>query len=80
MEHPNYFDGGKNQDVDTWLFQVCEHLEITVIPEHGQVLYATSLFHGNDALWWREVCKSDQRPGVGMTSAVLCVISTTKKI
>ena len=37
VERPEYFDGGKTQDVDTWLFQVCEHLDITAIPERGRV-------------------------------------------
>ena len=35
MERPDYFYGNKDQDVDTWLFQVREHLDITVIPESG---------------------------------------------
>ena len=26
LERPDYFEGGKQQDVDTWLFQVREHL------------------------------------------------------
>ena len=51
MERPDYFYGSKDQDVDTWLFQVRAHLDITVIPEHGQVPYAASLFRGNAALW-----------------------------
>ena len=50
VERPEYFDGGKTQDVDTWLFQVCEHLDITVIPERGRVPYAASLFRSNAAL------------------------------
>ena len=37
MERLNYFNGSKDQDVDTWLFQVCEHLDITVIPQCGHV-------------------------------------------
>ena len=63
MERPDYFEGGKTQDVDTWLFQVREHLNITVIPERGHIPYAASLFRGNAALWWREVCEGTQRPG-----------------
>ena len=63
MERPNYFYGNKDQDVDTWLFQVREHLDIIVTPERGQVPYAASLFRGNAALWWREVCKVNNRPG-----------------
>ena len=57
MECPDYFEGGKTQDVDTWLFQVHEHLNITIIPERGHIPYAASLFRGNAALWWREVCE-----------------------
>ena len=62
VERPEYFEGGKTQDVDTWLFQVREHLDITVIPERGRIPYATSLFRGNTALWWRELCEADNRP------------------
>ena len=49
--------------MDTWLFQVREHLDITVIPEGGQVPYAAPLFRGNATLWWREVCEDNNRPG-----------------
>ena len=50
VERPEYFDGGKAQDVDTWLFQVREHLDITVIPERGRVPYAASVFCDNATL------------------------------
>ena len=63
MERPDYFYGSKDQDADTWLFQVREHLDITIIPERGRVPYAASLFRGNAALWWREVCEANNRPG-----------------
>ena len=62
VERPKYFDGGKTQDVDTWLFQVREHLDITVIPECGRIPYAASLFRGNAALWWRKLCEANHRP------------------
>ena len=63
VERPEYYDGGKTQDVDTWLFQVREHLDITVIPECGRIPYAASLFRGNATLWWRELCEANNRPG-----------------
>lgn len=63
MERPDYFEGGKLQDVDTWLFQVREHLNITNLQERGYIPYAASLFRGNAALWWREVCEHAHRPG-----------------
>ena len=63
MERPDYFEGNKLQDVDTWLFQVQEHLTITRLPEASHIPYAASLFRGNAALWWREVCQNAQRPG-----------------
>ena len=62
MEHPDYFEGGKNQDVDTWIFQVREHLTMTNLPERAHISYAASLFRGNAALWWREVCEDATRP------------------
>ena len=62
MERPDYFEGNKLQDVDTWLFQVFEHLTITRLPEGSHIPYAASLFRGNAALWWREVCENAQRP------------------
>ena len=37
MERPDYFEGGKMQDVDTWLFQVREHLDIVMLPEPARV-------------------------------------------
>ena len=62
VERPEYFDDGKTQDVDTWLFQVREHLDITVIPERGRIPYAASLFCGNATLWRRELCGANNRP------------------
>ena len=62
LERPDYFEGGKLQDVDTWLFQVREHLTMTTMPEPAQVPYAASLFRGNAALWWRERCEDALRP------------------
>ena len=62
MERPDYFDGGKLQDVDTWLFQVREHVAMVMLPEAAKVPYAASLFRGNAALWWRELCENAMRP------------------
>ena len=33
VEKPDTYDGDKSRDLDTWLFQVREHLNLTVIPE-----------------------------------------------
>ena len=62
VEKPDTYDGNKPRELDTWLFQVCEHLNLTVIPERGHVPYATSLLCGNVAFWWRETCEGDRRP------------------
>ena len=61
MERPDYFEGGRNQDVDTWVFQVHEHLNMTRLPVDTHVSYAASLFRGNAALWWRELCEQGLR-------------------
>ena len=62
VEKPEAYDGDKSRDLDTWLFQVCKHLNLTVIPEQGHVPYAMSLLRGNVALWWHEMCKGNRRP------------------
>ena len=62
VEKPDSYDGGKKRDVDTWLFQVQEHLNLTNIPARGHVAYAASLLRGNAAMWWRELCESNNRP------------------
>ena len=62
VEKPANYDGEKSHDLDTWLFQVREHLELATIPEDGHVAYAASLLRGNAALWWREACEARQRP------------------
>ena len=62
VEKPETYSGKKSRDLDTWLFQVREHLEITTIPARGHVPYAASLLRGNVALWWREVCEGNRRP------------------
>ena len=45
-----------------WLFQVREHLELSIVPAGGHVPYTASLLRGNAALWWREVCEANRRP------------------
>ena len=62
VEKLDTYDGDKSCDLDTWLFQVCEHLNLTVIPKRGHIPYATSLLRGNAPLWWREMCKGNHRP------------------
>ena len=43
------------------MFQVQEHLQLTVIPVRGHVPYAASLLRGNAALWWCELCQANNR-------------------
>ena len=62
VEKPETYSGEKTRDLDTWLFQVREHLDITTIPARGHVPYAASLLRGNAALWWRETCEGNRRP------------------
>ena len=50
VEKPDTYDGAKGGDLDTWLFQIREHLNLTVIPEHQHVFYEASLLQGNAAL------------------------------
>ena len=54
VEKPEAYDGDKTRDLDTWLVQVREHLNLTVIPERGHVPYA--------ALWWHETCEGNHCP------------------
>ena len=51
VKKPENYDGSKGRNLDTWLFQVQEHLQLTVIPVRGHVPYAASLLRGNAALW-----------------------------
>ena len=61
VEKPENYDGSKGRDLDTWLFQVQEHLQLIVIPIRGHVPYAVSLLRGNATLWWRELCEANNR-------------------
>ena len=63
VEKPANYNGKKGQDLDTWLFQVREHLDLATIPAAGHVAYAASLLCGNVVLWWREACEVHRRPG-----------------
>ena len=62
VEKPENYDGDKAKDLDTWLFQVHKHLELSTIPTRGHAPYATSLLWGNAALWWREAYEANCRP------------------
>ena len=61
VEKPETYDGAKHRDVDTWLFQVQEHMLLTGIPALSHVGYAASLLRGHAAMWWRELCESGNR-------------------
>ena len=43
VEKPEQYDGNKARDLDTWLFQVCEHLNLSTVPARGHVPYAASV-------------------------------------
>ena len=62
VQKPEAYDGNKSHDLDTWLFQVREHLNLTIIPEGGHVPYVVPLLHGNTTLWWHEMCEGNRRP------------------
>ena len=62
VEKPENYDGDKVKDLDTWLFQVREHLELLTVPAGAYVAYAASLLRGNAAMWWREACEAHRRP------------------
>ena len=64
VEKPETYSREKTRDLDTWLFQVHEHLDITAIPVRGHVLYVASLLRGNVALWWRETCEGHRQPAM----------------
>ena len=61
VEKPETYDGAKHRDVDTWLFQVGEHMRLTGVPAASRVGYAASLLRGHAAMWWRELCESGNR-------------------
>ena len=52
VEKPETYDGAKHRDVDTWLFQVQEHMLLTGIPALSHVGYAASLLRGHAVMWW----------------------------
>ena len=60
VEKPETYDGDKARDLDTWLFQVREHLELSTVPMGGRVMYTASLLRGNAALWWKEASKANR--------------------
>ena len=62
VEKPEQYNGDKARDLNTWLFQVREHLNMSTVPARGHVPYAASLLRGNATLWWREVCEANRRP------------------
>ena len=62
VEKPETYDGDKAKDLNTWLFQVHEHLELSTIPVCAYVAYVASLLRGNAALWWREACEANRHP------------------
>ena len=62
VEKPEAYDGDKSCNLDTWLFQVRKHLNLTIIPERGHIPYVVSLLCGNAVLWWHEMCEGNCRP------------------
>ena len=50
VEKPENYDGDKVKDLDTWLLQVHEHLELSIVPVGAYVAYVISLLRGNAAM------------------------------
>ena len=80
MERPDYFYGSKDQDVDTWLFQVREHLDITVIlsvdrSHMPHLCSAVMPLYGGAKSVKRTIVQ-----GTGMTFAVLCATNFALRI
>ena len=80
VEKLDTYNGDKSRDLDTCLFQVHEHLNLTVIPERGHVPYAASLLRSNAALWWHETCEGGRRLATGTTFAEFCASNSGPKI
>ena len=64
VEKADMYGGTKGRDPDTWLFQVREHLNLTIIPKQGHVSYVASLLCGNATLWWHKTCEANHRPAM----------------
>ena len=62
VEKLETYSGKKGHDLDTWLFQVREHLNITSFLERGHVPYVALLLRKNVALWWCETCEANRHP------------------
>ena len=80
VEKLDTYDGDKSRDLDTWLFQVCKHLNLTVIIERGHVLYSESLLCSNATLWWCETRKGIIAQLHGKTFTEFCTSSSGPKI
>ena len=64
VKKPENYNGDKVKNLDTWLFQVREHLELSTVPAGAYVEYAASLLRSNAAMWWREACEAHRRPAM----------------
>ena len=53
---PETYDGGKHHNVNTWVFQIQEHLKLTNLPDRFR---AASLLRDNATMWRRELGESD---------------------
>ena len=58
VEKLENYEGDKAKDLDTWLFQVRKHLELSIVPAGAYVTYVASLLRGNATMWWREACEA----------------------
>ena len=79
VEKPENYDGSKGRDLDTWLFQVQEHLQLTVIPVRGPVPYAASLLRGMPHFGGVNSVKQTTTRQPGMIFAVSCASSSGLK-
>ena len=67
VEKAETYDGAKHRDVDTWLFQVPEHMSLMCIPTNSQVGYAASLLRG-------------MRPCSGVNNVKVAIVWTLGKL
>ena len=70
VEKPDNYDGGKRCDINTWLFQVREHLNLTVILERGQICMQLQCCAGMRHCGGGSCVKVTTTPQIGKSLAV----------
>jgi hypothetical protein len=78
VPQPPYFEGNNKVNIDIWLFEVQQYLDLVQVPSEQRVAWAGTLLRESAATWWNSaVIEKKRKLGLAVPSSSIPISSTT---